>query len=403
MLLRAVTLAALAALGSVPAAHAQSLPAEPISLGDGRLVIGAEFTATVSNKDKGYFNYTDYEYSGLRNLRLGVSAQVRASERLQVLGELRMDQGDVLQPFALYVRIRPWPARRFDIQAGRIPPTFGAFSRQVYGASNVVIGTPLAYHYLTSLRDDALPVTPEDLLRMRGRGWRSEYPRGRRGVDRGLPLVNSVRWDTGVQVHGVQGIVEWTGALTTGSLSNPRVRDDNGGRQIAGRMVLRPRASVAAGVSAARGAFLSDDLTPVLPPARSADEGTQSALGADLEYSAGRFLARGEVIRSVWRLPLAATPAADWSLAALSVMGEARYRVAPGVQVAGRVERLGFDRIAATSGLQRWEAPVRRVEIAAGWSIRRNVMAKVAVQHNRRDGGRVRRQTFLATQLAYWF
>ncbi len=68
-----------------------------------------------------------------------------------------MDHGDRLQPFALFARIRPWPARRFDIQVGRIPPTFGAFGRSAYGTANMLIGTPLAYQYLTSLRPDALP------------------------------------------------------------------------------------------------------------------------------------------------------------------------------------------------------------------------------------------------------
>jgi len=33
----------------------------------------------------------------------------------------------------------------------------GAFARQAYGRDNLVIGTPLAYQYLTSLRPDALP------------------------------------------------------------------------------------------------------------------------------------------------------------------------------------------------------------------------------------------------------
>ena len=55
-----------------------------------------------------------------------MSAEVRANDHMQVLGEVRLDQGRVLEAYGLFVRVRPWPARRFDIQAGRIPPTFGA-------------------------------------------------------------------------------------------------------------------------------------------------------------------------------------------------------------------------------------------------------------------------------------
>ena len=102
------------------------LPEAPISLAGGHLVLGAEVTATVAPEDPGFFNYTSYEFSALRNLRMGVSAEVRANDRIQVLGEVRLDQGRVLEAYGLFVRVRPWPARRFDIQAGRIPPTFGA-------------------------------------------------------------------------------------------------------------------------------------------------------------------------------------------------------------------------------------------------------------------------------------
>ena len=54
--------------------------------------------------------------------------------------------------YALYVRVRPWTRGAFDIQVGRIPPTFGAFPRRSYEAENPLIGYPLAYQYLTSLR-----------------------------------------------------------------------------------------------------------------------------------------------------------------------------------------------------------------------------------------------------------
>ena len=400
---RTLTCALVLTVSGVVTAAAQGLPSEPFTLVGGRVVIGAEATATFASADPGFFNYTDYEYSALRNLRIGVTAQVRASQRFQLLAEVRSEHGDGLQPFALYARIRPWPARRFDIQVGRIPPTFGVFGRGTYGSANLLIGSPLAYQYLTSLRPDALPATGDDLIRMRGRGWLSNFPRGNRSEDRGLPLINSFRWDTGMQVHGVRGIVEWTGAITTGSLSNPRVDDDNDGRQLAGRIVLRPAVAVALGVSAARGAFLSRSLATVLPANRRSEEGIQHALGADIEYSAGRFLARAEVIRSGWRLPMTTSRSNDFTLQATSWLGEGRYRLRPGVHVAARLEHLGFSRGATTAGMLEWEAPILRYELGAGWSVVRNVMLKGSWQGNRREGGRVRNDNLAAAQIVYWF
>jgi hypothetical protein len=232
---RCVTALVVAAVLAPGIVRAQGLPTEPLSVADGRLVVGAEVTATVAADDPGFFNYTDYEYSALRNFRVSVAAEMRASQKFQVLGEIRIDHGNVFEPFALYARIRPWAGRRLDIQVGRIPPTFGLYGRGTYGTANLLIGTPLAYQYLTSLRPDALPLVNDDLIRMRGRGWLSNFPVGNPAPDRGLPLVNSFRWDTGIQVHGVNGMLEWTGAVTTGSLSNPRVDDDNDGKEVAGR------------------------------------------------------------------------------------------------------------------------------------------------------------------------
>jgi hypothetical protein len=387
-------------LAVAASAQAQSLPAEPIAIAGGRIVFGGELTATVAPEDPGFFNYTDYEYSTLRNVRFVLTTELRAHERLQVLTEIRIDRAEAFEPYGVYARIRPWLSRRFDIQIGRVPPTFGAFGRGGYATGNMLIGYPLAYQYLTSLRTDALPATTDDLLRMRGRGWLVTYPLGNAAAAPGVPVVSASRWDTGVQVHGVNGPVEWTGAITTGSLSNPRVADDNGGRQFAGRVILRPTPAFAVAVSAARGAFMSRTLQPVVTNGADINDSVQRAFGLDAEYSAGRFIGRGEVLWSQWTLP---APFLDRPLKAASVHGEARYRLIPGVHVAARAEHLGFSAITSGSRREEWDEPVTRYEVGAGWSVQRNVMIKASWQRNLRDAGRVRHDSLGAAQLVYWF
>ena len=386
-------------IGVATAARAQSLPSEPITFGGGRVVIGGEFTATIGPDDPGFFNYTDYEYSALRNLRFGVIAEVRAHERVQFLGEIRMDRGEAFEAYGVYARIRPWLSKRVDLLVGRVPPTFGAFGRNSYANGNFLIGSPLAYQYLTSLRTDALPATANELLRFRGRGWRVDYSLGNRTAGPGLPLVNGFRWDTGVQVHGFSGPVEWSGAVTTGSLSSPQVSDDNRGRQIAGRVVLHVTPGLALGGSFARAAFLSDTLQPVLSAGARVEDGIQRGLGLDAEYSRARFIGRGEAIWSRWTLP---QPFNAGQLKALALMAEARYRLVPGIHVAARAEHLGFNRITGTVRAP-WDAPVKRFEVGTGWSILRNVMVKASWQRNLRDAGRIRRESLSAAQIVYWF
>ena len=389
--------------GAAVSANAQVLPEQPISMIGGHLVVGAEATATIAPEDPGFFNYTSYEFSALRNLRLGVSAEVRANDRVQVLGEVRLDQGRLLEAYGLFVRVRPFAARRFDIQAGRIPPTFGAMSRTAYGSSNMLIGQPLAYQYLTSIRSDALPATTDDLLRMRGRGWLSNFPIGNAAAAPGLPIVNTSRWDTGVQAHGVTGIVDWTGSVTAGSLSDPRFRDNNAGRQFAGRVVVRPAAALAIGASVSRGDWLKGAVEEQVS-AETGERARQIAIGGDLEYSAGPWLVRGEAIRSTWSLPQFRSMQLSGPLVAISTLVEGRYKIAPGIYVAMRGDRLDFSKIRGGSiGVAEWDAPTWRFETGVGYSLTRSVLFKGTWQKNGRDGGRVRTDSFFAGQVMYWF
>jgi hypothetical protein len=389
-------------LGAAPAT-AQVLPSEPISIANGRLVVGAEVTATIGPSDPGFFNYTDYEYNALQNIRVGVTTELRASQSVQVLAEVRVDHGRVFEPYGLFVRIRPWSQHRLDIQAGLIPPTFGSLTRTAYGTGNVLIGQPLAHQYLLSIRSDSLPANADDLLRMRGRGWLSDFPVGDPDPAPGLPIVNTSRRDTGVQVHGAHGWMEWTGSVTIGSLSEPRVRENNGRREIAARIEAHPSAAFQLGVSLARGGWLDRSLDRSLPLGMTADDGRQQALGADASFSAGAFLIRTEVLRASWTMPAVESPRIDEPLIATSGLIEGRYKVMPGLYLAARGDRIDFSYITGTSRRDTWEAPIWRFEGGFGWSLMRNVTMKGVWQRNRRQGGRVQGDTLVAAQLLYWF
>ena len=137
------------------------LPSEPFALAGGRLVVSGEVAAAVAPEDTGYFNYTDYEQSALRQVRAGLTTALSLGAKASVLGEVRTETGKAFDVYAMFLRFRPWDERTVDVQVGRIPPTFGAFSRRDYGIDNPLIGYPLAYQYLTSLRADALPANAD--------------------------------------------------------------------------------------------------------------------------------------------------------------------------------------------------------------------------------------------------
>ncbi len=406
------SIAILVAMGGGARAGAQVLPSEPVTVGNW-LTVGGEISATAScasvagssarcTSDFGYFNYTDYQQSVLRMVLVGVSASVKAGNRLSLLTEVRSENGSPPTPYALFVRFTPWPTRGFAVQAGRVPPTFGAFARRRYATDNLLIGYPLAYQYLTSLRADALPADADELLGMRGRGWLSNFTVGNPSRDNGLPLVNAFRWDTGVQVHAAGRAVDATVAITTGTLGNPLVGDDNSGRQLAGRVSVHPVAGLVAGVSAARGPFLSSDAVRIVANGDSR-RFTQTAWGADLEYSRAYYLVRFEAILSDWRIPVVGTPEIALPLRATATSIEGRYKIQPGLYAAARLDRLSFSEISGVTRHDRWDAPVTRIEVGGGYSLQRNVMLKLSFQHNTRQTSRAPATNAAAMQIAYWF
>ncbi len=395
----------LVVIANAAVVRAQGLPSEPIALADGRVTVSGDVSATFGSPDPGFFNYTDYEHSALRLVRIDVAAAAKAGPHFSLLGEVRSENIDTLQAYALFARIRPWTGRDFDIQVGRIPPTFGAFGRRTYANDNPLIGYPLAYQYLTSLRPDALPANADELLQKRSLGWLVRYSVGAPGVDRGVPLVSAFRWDSGVQVHAGAGIFSAAAAVTAGTVSNPLFSDDNGGRQFAGRLEVRPIAGLIAGTSFARGRFVSDAaVRSALGEAAPSEDFRQTAWGADAEYSHGYYLVRFESIVSAWRIPTIRTPAIDEPLRALSTSVEGRYKIVPGLYAAARVEHLGFSDLVGSTSTLPWDAPVTRVEVGTGYSIQRNLLLKISYQHNTRDGGVLQRVENLgAGQLVFWF
>ena len=392
--------ALVAVLHSGGSAQAQTVPSEPLTFGGGRVVIGGDAAIAAAPEDEGFFNYSDYEQTTLRQIRVGVSALVRLSDRVSFLGELRSENFEYVSAFALYARIRPFPNRRLDVQIGRIPPTFGSSSRRTYGHDNPLIGSPLAYQYLTSLRADSAPASVDELLAMRGRGWLASYSVGNVDLDRGVPLVSAFTWDTGVQVSTGWKMLTMAVGVTNGTASNPRVSDDNGGKQIAIRTTATPTTGLTIGGSLARGEFLDRRVRALLPDA--GHDYDQQAAELDVEYSRDHWVARAETVYSQWTMPLG-TDGTATTLRAAGTAIEGRYSFAPGWYGAARFEHLGFNRIAGATQTDQWEAPVRRLEVGAGYYVQRNLIAKTSVQFNRRDGGRVTRSELLAVQLLYWF
>ena len=353
--------------------------------------------------DIAFFNYTDYEHNALRLARIRLYGEWRVSPIVSFVGEVRTEDNDSFEASAAYVRIRPWAGHAFAIQAGRIPPVIGAFSRRAYGRDNPLIGMPLAYQYLTSLRTDAIPATPDDLLRMRARGWRPDFPIGSREVGPGTPLVSATRWSTGIEARWEQNWFEVAGAWSLGSPGVPAAIDFTAGRQISARAAVTIPAGATIGFSAARGRWIDDDVL-TLVAAEQRGRSTQTTMGLDAEIGGGPWLVRAEWLRAVYELPWTGTAASPPDVRAWSAFVEARRRLHARWQVAVRLDRLDFSTIVGTAGVATpWDAPIDRAEAAVAFRATRRLEVRGGWQHNWREAGRVRERGFPAVQALFWF
>lgn len=368
----------------------------------GRLRLGGEVSGSIAPEDEGFFNYTDYETNTLRLFRIDVLAEAQLHSKAALLFDARMDNLQSPRVYALYLRLRPWSSRDFDVQLGLVPTVFGSFPRRRYAFDNPLPSLPLVYQYLTTIREDALPRNAEEVVAQRGRGWLVRYPIGDPSFGPGRPLVNAERWDAGIQARIGLRPVSLALAVTQGTLSHPTVEDDNGGKQISGRLAWMPRPSFTAGFSASSGDFVADEARDELPGG-GPGKYRQQALGLDLEWARGHLILRGEAVFSSWHLPAVDATRIEEPLDALGAFVEARYKLRPGFYVASRVERLAMAEIGSNLGYLSWDADVTRFELGAGYSPLRHVLLKTAWQHNRRDGGRVRQSDLFAAQVLLWY
>jgi hypothetical protein len=412
---------ALALAVALVLAASGALAGEPLSFFDGRLRLGGEVSGTLSPEDEGYFNYNDYETSTLRLFRIDLMAEARLAPSLSLLFDGRIDNLAEPRVYALYLRLRPWRERELDLQAGLVPPVFGAFARRRYALDNPLPSLPLAYQYLVTMRADAMPWNTEQVIFWRGRGWQFSYPIGNVTPGPGLPLVSAERWDAGVQARFGVRPLSLAVSVTQGTLSHPQVEDGNGGKQVSARLAWTPSPALVVGVSAASGEFLDDGVTESAPPDVVVEQAPerpdrQRALGLDLEWSAGHLILRGEAVWSRWQLPpldvecdCSPSTRLEQPLDALGLYAEARYKLRPGLYLAGRVEHLAMSALesrispAGATSPPSWDAAVSRIEVGAGYRPARHVLLKASWQHNWRDGGRVEANHLVAAQVLLWF
>lgn len=311
--------------------------------------------------------------SNLDAYRLRLFLDARLSPQLEVHVQTILHEGLAsLRADGAYALWTPLAGHDLSLEAGKIPSLIGVYAPRAYSDQNWLMGTPLLYHYHTSLPWGAPVTGPDELVGIAGEA----QPNGDPAMGY-LPVVDERWWDTGAAVLGSERTVEYALGVTQGSPSWPSPgRDDTPGQTLAGRVGWVPVAGVRVGVSGADGTWMPWWFSYALPAGRSLRDYRERTLMTDLELARGALEFRAEGVVRDWETLTTGT------LTARGGYAEARWGFANGSWLALRSEALRFSRVDATSGRQPWDAPVDRTEAVFGVRVTREVRLKLGAQRN---------------------
>lgn len=365
-----------------------------------RWSLSGDLDWSISNAEDSSLNLTYYGNDVTRLLRVALFFDFHVSERAIVYLNVTSENAASPQLYGAFLRLAPWGGGdKLWVQAGRIPPAFGSFPERGYPIANPLVGYPLMYHHRTTLRPDQLPSNEADLLGQRGHGRAASFQGpGNPFARQGMPMVSLFRWDTGGVAFGKLGPVDYVGGITNGTLSHPEVEDSNEGKQLLGRARLRFSPAWRLGVSAARGPYLDRVVLSGESrlPGGDLEDLHQTVAGMDARFARGHLIVDTEAAWSAWDVPTLGT-----RLDSFSAYLESRYRVSPGLHVAGRLDRIDFSEIGDAG--KPWDYPLSRVEVGAGYSWEPDIVVKLSMQWNRFEGAPELDEDIVALQIAVRF
>jgi hypothetical protein len=139
-----------------------------------------------------------------------------------------------------------------------------------------------------------------------------------------------------------------------------------------------------------RGPYLQEEPLGVLPGATGASDYLQTLRGGEATFQRGYTTIRAEVVHDVWEVPNVSEDVVD-----VSYSLEAQRKLGPSWYVAGRYSGMEFNRFpyqgiqydgTFVQGEDRWDYPVRRLQLGAGWRLLANAELRGEYAWNRSTG-----------------
>lgn len=304
--------------------------------------------------------------------------------------ELRIDRGEEPRAGPLDARIdqafvRLGPAGPVSLQLGKFVSPFGGWPQRHHTIDDPFVRPPIMYEHRTMVRSDVVPGTTAAFI-----DWKDDVPRDFR--PRGAPPIWGAPYQWGGMLLGGRGPVTFrAAAMNSAPSSEPAAWGWDAGRFRHPSWVIntgiRLSPELRVGGSYNRGPYLETAVEGPLDPATTAEDHVQELFGFEAVYARGPLVVRGEAVADRWEVPNVAENVWD-----VSYYVEGRYVAAAGAYVAGRWGAIRFNELAeggpaygSLSPDSRWDYDARRLQVAAGYRIARNLGATAEYMVNRTD------------------
>jgi class 3 adenylate cyclase len=310
-------------------------------------------------------------------------ADLFVGDRLRATVELRVDRGE--EPAAgdyearidqAYASARPFAGADLLVQVGKFASPFGGYAARHHTTRDPFVRPPLAYDWRTTIPTRQAPADLAEMVALRSPVNRTRA--------RGAPIVWGVPYQWGAQVLANLAGFSLRGATVTSAPAGaPRTWELDADAGLGSAWVVgiarQLGASLQVDLSWSRGPYLTEDVSGI-PAGRAFDDYRQTILGVEAIYARGPFVLRGELFDDTWEVPNL-----DRDLGDLSWYVEGQWDVRAGLFAAARYGSTSFESVPG-SGDEGWDWDVRRIELAAGYRVARNLGIQAEVAFNRTPG-----------------
>jgi hypothetical protein len=319
-------------------------------------------------------NVSFKNFSNFHSMRTRLFFDAKPEDNLTIFIQVLINN-NTFSLYGAYARIEHLAGTGLNANIGFIPATVGAFGPRTYSDKNPLIGQPLMYIHHSNLypgRKDTVE-SVDDFLAQRVN--RSRF---------GLPVIYDACWNTGLELYGSKGNLDYSLGLLAGSVGYTMIEQNKDVPQVTTHLVMHSGPSLSYGVSAWAGPYLFEDALGYEGDSAEVynyNDYMNTGVATEVQWFGDYLSLVIEAAYTNWQYP----DLPDLGLAAGYV--EAQYKFTPGWYLAGRYDAWRPSRLSNSQGQKQfWDFPVSRVELGIGYHPFRRMTTKLVTQINSFEG-----------------